>query len=272
MFIVDSQIHLWTGLGAPPHHRQIPYTIAEALRDMQDAGVARAVNCPAIWDPEANDYAVEAARQYPDRFATTGWFPLDTPQPPVFVERFLSRPGMLGLRFVLMQPQIVDALKKRRLDWVWRVANDLSRPVALILPKPLLPLVDDLATRFPQINFLIDHLNIGPHDTLPAATNHLDALCALAQRPNIGIKASASASMSNEAYPFRDVSPVLERVFQAFGPDRMFWGTDFTRMTISLRQCVEVFTQHLEWLQGEDLEKVMGLAVCKWLNWLTPET
>ena len=77
MRIVDAQIHLWTNDKAPPHHRRAPYMIDEALRDMAAAGVGRAVNCPAIWDPLANDYAAEAARRHPDKFATLGWFPLD---------------------------------------------------------------------------------------------------------------------------------------------------------------------------------------------------
>ena len=61
MEIVDAQIHLWTATTAPPHHRQTPFVIAQALREMDAAGVAKAVNCPALWDPDANAYAIEAA-------------------------------------------------------------------------------------------------------------------------------------------------------------------------------------------------------------------
>src|SRR6202007_1478806 len=113
------------------HHRQAPYRIEDALIDMDAAGVTRAVNCPAIWDAGANDYAVEAATAHPDRFATLGWFALESRRAPEFVGALLDRPSMLGLRFVVMKPAHVEAMGAGELDWVWDVANERQRPVAL---------------------------------------------------------------------------------------------------------------------------------------------
>jgi len=59
----------------------------------------------------------------------------------------------------------------------------------------------------------------------------------------------------------------LRRLDDAFGPARMFWGTDITRMPCSWRQCVTMFTEELPWLSGRDLELVMGRAACDWLGW-----
>src|SRR5580704_1082389 len=36
------------------------------------------------------------------------------------------------------------------------------------------------------------------------------------------------------------------------------------------RQCVTVFTEELPWLQGRDLELVMGEALCNWVGWRLP--
>jgi len=116
MEIVDSQIHLWQGDGAPPHHRQTPYLIEDALAEMDEAGVDRAVNCPAIWDPYANDYAVEAATRHPDRFASLGWFPLTGTAHPAAVDELLTRPGMLGMRFMLIAPDLIAQLTTGGLD------------------------------------------------------------------------------------------------------------------------------------------------------------
>ena len=49
----------------------------------------------------------------------------------------------------------------------------------------------------------------------------------------------------------------------------MFWGTDITRMHCTWRQCVTLFTEELPWLQGADLELVMGQAFCDWIGWQT---
>jgi len=43
-------------------------------------------------------------------------------------------------------------------------------------------------------------------------------------------------------------------------------GTDLTRMPYTYYECITLFTEHLPWLQGEDLKWVMGRGVCEWLS------
>jgi hypothetical protein len=62
MMIVDAQIHLWAKGTPSAHHQQEPYSKDQALADMDEAGVDRAVIHPVMWDPDSNELAVEAAR------------------------------------------------------------------------------------------------------------------------------------------------------------------------------------------------------------------
>src|SRR5207245_9151493 len=71
---------------------------------MDEAGVDAAVIHPPGWDPKSNALAVEASRQHPNRLATLGDFPLDTPGSRSLIDDMKSRPGMRGLRFALLQP------------------------------------------------------------------------------------------------------------------------------------------------------------------------
>ena len=59
----------------------------------------------------------------------------------------------------------------------------------------------------------------------------------------------------------------LRKVYDAFGPKRMFWGSDISRLPCTYRQCVTLFTEELPWLKGQDLEKVMGRSLAKWIGW-----
>jgi predicted TIM-barrel fold metal-dependent hydrolase len=89
MLIVDAQIHLWNaGNPTNPNHRQVPaYLKDEALAEMDAAGVDAAVLTPHTpWDPNANELAVEAARQHPDRFVILGSFPPDKPESRALVD------------------------------------------------------------------------------------------------------------------------------------------------------------------------------------------
>ena len=56
-------------------------------------------------------------------------------------------------------------------------------------------------------------------------------------------------------------------MYKRQGPQRSFWGTDVTRMPCSYRQCVTMYTEEMSWLKGNDLELVMGRAICEWLGW-----
>ncbi|NHA68616.1 amidohydrolase family protein [Phycicoccus flavus] len=266
--IVDAQIHLWQGGGAPQHHRQTPFLVEEALAEMDTAGVDRALNCPAIWDPRANDYAAEVAAQQPDRIASLGWFPLEGEPAPREVDRLMERPGMLGLRFVLAMPDLAERLATGDLDWVWERADELELPVALMVHPAQIPLVGDIATRFPATRLVVDHLGVLPFLGLPEAAAHLDTLLKLAQRPNVAVKASGVPSMATDLYPFESTHEVLRRTLDAFGPERVFWGSDITRMPCSWRECVTAFAEELPWLAGDDLALVMGRAVRRWVGWL----
>ena len=95
-------------------------------------------------------------------------------------------------------------------------------------------------------------------------------LLALAKNPNVAVKASGAPSYSSEPYPYRNIQPYIRQIYDAFGPERTFWGTDITRMPCSWRQCVTMFTEELPWLSGRDQELVMGRAMCNWIGWNLP--
>jgi predicted TIM-barrel fold metal-dependent hydrolase len=267
MHIVDAQIHLWTNNQAPPHHRQEPLRSDEALRMMDAAAVDKAINCPAIWDPDSNAYAVEVARLHPDRFATLGWFNLHREPDPQFLDAFVAQPGMLGLRFIIWTKEQQEAFTAGKLDWIWESADRLAIPVGFMLPPNLYERLASVAARYTRMRVLIDHLGVGPMFKIPEATAHLDRLLRLAVLPNVAVKATGVPSMAADGYPFASTHSVLQRVYEAFGPQRVFWGTDITRLTASWRECIRLFTEELPWLKGDDLELVMGRAVLDWVGW-----
>ena len=81
MTVIDAQVHIWGAEtperpwppgGAALAHRPTPLGKDELLRDMDAAGVDRAIIVPPSWEGDRNDLAMEAALLHPDRFARDG--------------------------------------------------------------------------------------------------------------------------------------------------------------------------------------------------------
>jgi len=275
MLIVDSQIHIWKNGKMSQHHRQIPtYSAEDALAEMKEAGVDCAViHPPSSLGEPVNALAVEAVKNYPDKFCILGHFDLLSPDREKIVAHWRERPGMLGFRFTFNLPEQKNYWTDGTLDWFWPACEKQKLVVGLLATGPNIKVLGRIAERHPGMRFNIDHIGRGggrstkKDDELYA---DLDEMLALAKLPNVGVKLSGAPSTSSHAYPYKNIHDYLKRIIDAFGVDRCFWGTDITRMPCSYRQCVTMFTEEMPWLKGRDLERVMGGAVVDWLGWKRP--
>jgi len=270
MLIVDAQVHIWTSGTPVAIHRQVnSYTADELLRDMDAAGVERVVLHPPSWDVNANEVALSAARKHPDRLAILGFFDISKKENRSLVNRWKEQPGMLGLRFAFLKPGEENWLTDGTADWLWPAAERAGLPVGLLVPKRC-KAVGEIAAKHPKLRLLVDHMARARHTHDDSGFADLDDLLALAKYPNVAVKATGAPSYSTDQWPYRNIHKYLKQIFDAFGPQRMFWGTDITRMPCSWRQCVTMFTEELPWLKGRDLERVMGRALCDWIDWKVP--
>ncbi len=274
MFIADAQVHVW-GPDTPERpwrtghkpHRAVPLQPDDLLREMNAAGVSRAVLVPPYVDCERNDLVLAAARQHPDRFAVMGRLDIDAAGARDQLATWRSQPGMLGLRCSFNRPELASAITDGRADWLWREAEKASVPIMLLAAHPLLPLIDRIAERHPGLKLALCHFSL-PNDTRDEeAFRDFDKLLAIARRPNVMVKASALPCYTSDRYPFASLHAYIRRVYDAFGPERMFWGSDLSRLPCTYSQCVTLFTEELPWLAANDLDRIMGRGLCEWLEW-----
>jgi predicted TIM-barrel fold metal-dependent hydrolase len=271
MEIVDAQIHTWgSGLPSNMSHIQVThFTPEEAIALMDEGGVDAAVIHPPGWDPGADDMAFKAVRDYPGRFAILGSLSLTDPASRERIAAWRQQPGMLGLRYTFLHEPARQWLADGTLEWLWDAAEKAGVPIAMLATDSLKPIAG-IAERHPGLKLTIDHLGgRGGMTTLKdhAAMVHMPDLVALAKHPNIAVKATGAPGYSAEAYPFPIMQVYLRQIYDAFGPHRMFWGTDITKMPCSWKQCVTMFTEELPWLPEADKPLVMGQALRAWWGW-----
>lgn len=267
MLIVDSQVHIWEDAQLGIHHRQTStYSVDDLLKEMDSAGVSAAIVCPPASQFRGNYLAVKAHRAHPSRIGVMGWFPLDEPQARNRVAEWMSKPGMLGLRWALNRPEQKTWLTDGTMAWLWPLAERQGVPLAFIVNDNM-KVIGEVARCYPKLKLMIDHIGRHSFTNDTEAFETLDDMLALAVHPNVAVKLSGAPSNSSDCYPWQNIHGYLKQIVEAFGPDRCFWGSDITRLQCTLAEAVTMFTEEMSWLKGNDLELVMGKGICNWLNW-----
>jgi L-fuconolactonase len=274
MLIVDSQVHVWEP--EPPNdpwpegaqeraatHRP-PISPEMLLSEMDEAGVHRAVLVPPFFQGYRNDYTIQAAKDHPDRFRVLPRLDPRAADGPGEVRALMDEPYVLGLRFVL-NPAAGVVLNDGSLDWLWPVASDQGIPVMLMAAGQIAG-VDALATQYPDLRLTIDHLGVGQAKDAALAED-IAAVCRLARHPNMSIKATTMPHYSAEPYPYPALHPLLKQVVDAYGPARVFWGSDLSRLPGTYRELVSLFVDEFGFLTGDALDAVMGQSLCDWIGW-----
>jgi L-fuconolactonase len=181
---------------------------------------------------EVCDYAVT---RYPDRFAGCPYWDNEIENVEARVAGYRQRPGILAPRVLMMEfpsEAPTDDFMTGRLEPLFAAAERRRLPLfamAMGLADQLVP----VAAAHPELTLIVDHLGISSPPWMtrnPDPWTELPAVLALAQFPNVAVKVSGTTALSRTPYPHHDLWPHLHKLLDAFGPGRLMWGSDFTRL------------------------------------------
>lgn len=176
---------------------------------------------------------------------------------------------MLGIRLTFHWGKQRQWLHDGTADWFWGAAEAAQIPVMVFAPGAL-PEIAAIARDHPGLRLVIDHFALplaAREEDIPGV---VDQLVGLADLPNVAVKASALPSYTRESYPFPSLHEPILRAVSAFGPRRVFWGSEVTRLRCTYREAVGLFTNELPDLSQDDLRWVMGQGISEWLGWGPP--
>jgi len=273
MRVVDSQVHIWAA-STPERpwparhqpHKPQPITAEDLLREMKSASVDKCVLVPPSWEGERNDVCLAAVAKYPGTFAVMGRFDPEDPASRGKLAGWRKQPGMLGLRFTFHRPFLRPLLTEGRVDWLWAEAEKHGVPIMTLALHADMPLFDKVAERYPGLKLTIDHLALTTGKD-EEAFKDIGNVLALAKRPNVAVKVSCLPHYTTDPYPFRKLQPWIRRVYDAFGPKRMFWGSDLSRLPCTYRESLTYMSEEIPWLSTADKEWILGRGVMEWLGW-----
>lgn len=274
MKIIDSQIHCfypntperpWPEGATSPHGPQ--YTIEQALEVMDANGVQAAVLVPPSWNGWDNQYSLDAAVAQPTRFGVMGRFDITLPDAQDRLRRWRDQPGMLGVRVFLVGEPWMRLIEDDGHDWFWAISAETALPVMSTIPGNIAAF-GPVLERHPTLRLIIDHAGRhprGPKDD--AAWDDVDQLHALAKFENVSVKVSSLPSFTTQGYPFEQLHPHVRRLVESFGPERLLWGSDVTRLDSTYDENIRLFTEALDFLSEDGKSWIMGRAAMKALDW-----
>nr|WP_176955598.1 amidohydrolase family protein [Sinosporangium album] len=283
--VVDSQVHIWEpesadrpwppggaawassthrGWLSGPDEPSRPLQAAE-LGDLMDAaGVSAAVLVPPWFQGYDNSYVISAAAAAPSRYRVMARIDPAAPAIDAELTRLASVAEVAGVR-VLFHRETRDALTDGTAEKLWHSASGLGMPVMVYAPGQVEHL-RDVASQYPDVRIAIDHLGLSGGGTREQRQAEIDCLLRLSDLPNVAVKASAAPCYSTDPYPYRDLHAEVLAVLGAFGAERVFWGSDVSRLRGGYREAVTMFTEHLG-LSVHDRRQVMGAGLRAWLGW-----
>ena len=206
---------------------------------MENTGVDKAIVVPL--GPE-DHYLAEIIEQYPGWFAGVGVYDENAPNQAKNLDHRIKKSRIQGIRIgevdvnsdtpddphqFSMFP-LLEAMAERNLR-VWFYAE--SSQVQLL--EKVLDVLPELTVVFNHCGFMVSLTNLAidqyrrPHFTAEIPPPTLDLLGRLAERPNTYVHFSGQYAFSHDPYPYADMLPVADFIYNNFGPKRMLWASDF---------------------------------------------
>jgi L-fuconolactonase len=251
MVVVDTHCH------ASPYWFE-PVEIL--LDEMNGNGVDQAVLIQ-ISGQYDNSYLIECIRRFPGRFSVVALVDTDRPDARERLEEWV-RQGVEGVR---LSPTVrspgQDPLA------IWRKAAELSIPVSCQGSSVDLfssPDFENIVKELPDLKIIIEHLGGGGRSMEPY--DQYRRVLELAQYSNIYMKVPGLGELCprpmpfRQPFPFEHIPPLIEMALEAFGANRLMWGSDFPPVANreGYRNALRFPREHVKFKSDEDKEWVFG--------------
>ncbi|MFM0417673.1 amidohydrolase family protein [Paraburkholderia aromaticivorans] len=241
-----------------------PNTVEALIEAMDEAGVAKAavVHSSTTYGFD-NSYVVDSCNRYKDRLIAVGSVDMLADDVPAVIKAWADQ-GLAGLRIFTggstkdFDPSELDNPKSFK---AWDMLAELKLPMCIQTGPIGLPQVRMLAEKFPTVNIILDHL--GRPDVLdgPPYANAA-GLFAMADLPNLYLKLTPRifGDVNKEKASAETFFP---RVVEAFGAQRLAWGSNFPTSPGALKDILATAEEGLASLGEEDRAWIFGKTAQK---------
>ncbi|AZM56988.1 amidohydrolase [Streptomyces sp. WAC 01529] len=241
---VDAHHHVWdlavrdqewiTGDALAPIRRN--FSLADLAPQARAAGIGATVLVQTVTVPRETPELLALAADSDLVAGVVGWTDLTRPDVADTLAALRELPG--GRHLVGIRHQV-----QGEADPGWLLRPDVRSGLAavadaglvydLVVRPSQLPACAEAAARVPELTFVLDHLG-KPPISQKILEPWASAVRALAARPNTVCKLSGMVTEADHrTWTVDDLRPYADTVLNAFGPERLMFGSDWPVCTLA---------------------------------------
>lgn len=220
----DAAQYPWIPPGSPLHRSWLPGDLAVLQKPL---GFDGSIAVQARQVVEESDWLLGLADKYANVKGVVGWVDLRLDRVEADLERLAKHPKFVGVRHVVQEEPDDDFMLGREFQrGISKLAAYGLTYDLLIYPKQLAAAIQ-LAENFPAQPFVLDHI-AKPFIKAGVIEPWATQLRRLAQLPNVHCKVSGMLTEADhQTWKPEQFRPYLDVVFEAFGPTRLMYGSDW---------------------------------------------
>jgi len=266
MNYIDAHSHIWTPdtdhypLAAGFRRANMEpasFTVDQLLGHMKPAGVSRCVLIQMSFYGWDNSYMLDAIKANPKTFSGVAVINQDQADPAAEMLK-MKAAGVRGFRIYPQNRDFDRWLDTDGLRKMFAAGGEHGLAMCCLMDPNGLPALDKMCAKYTSTPVVIDHLcRIGVTGEIPE--KDVAALCAMAKHKQVTVKVSAFYALGKKKPPYTDLAPLIKRVYEAFGPERLMWATDCPYQVVdhTYQQSIDLILKHLDFLSASDKEHIL---------------
>ncbi len=190
-----------------------------------------------------------------------GWVDLAKDSVEEDLNLFAQNPKFVGVRHMVQSETDPEFLLREDFNRGVGLLREYGLVYDILIHEKQLAVTKSFVERFPDQNFVLNHI-AKPAIKAGVLKPWAQQIKALAEHPQVHCKLSGLVTEADwENWKEADILPYLDIVCEAFGPDRLMFGSDWPvcLLAAEYERVIKLITKYIAQFDIEDQKKIMGL-------------